>query len=95
MRADALGQAPFSHKRVKTIDEVEHIFNDMCEKGICLSAHDLPITGKDIINLGVPAGPQVGLLLSEIFAAVAKDTLKPERDKLLTYAKKLISSYKF
>lgn len=95
MRADALGQAPFSHKRVKTIDEVEYIFNDMCEKGICLSAHDLPITGKDIIDLGVPAGPQVGLLLSEIFAAVAKDTLKPERDKLLTYAKKLISSYKF
>lgn len=90
MRADALGQAPFSHKRVNTINEVEQIFNGMRDEGACLSAHDLPITGKDLIDLGVPAGPQVGLLLNEVFAAVANEKIEAERNALLTYAQKLI-----
>ena len=90
MRGDALGQAPFSHKRVKTIDEVEHIFDEMCSEGACLSLHDLPITGKDLLELGVPEGPQIGLLLSEAFAAVAREEIKPQREPLIAYIKKLI-----
>ena len=91
MRGDALGQASFSHKRVKTIDEVERIFNEMCSEGACLSVHDLPITGKDIVELGVPEGPQVGLLLSEVFAAVAQE-IAVDRDELLTYVEKIMHS---
>ena len=91
MRGDALGQAPFSHKRVFTINEVEHLFNTMKEQGECLSVHDLPIDGKDLIEIGVEEGPQVGLLLGEVFAAVSKETLEPERDVLLAYARKLIA----
>ncbi len=90
MRGDALGQASFSHKRVKTIDEVERIFNEMCSEGACLSVHDLPITGKDIVELGVPEGPQVGLLLSEVFAAVAREEIAIDRDELLTYVEKIM-----
>lgn len=90
MRGDALGQASFSHKRIKTIDEVERIFNEMCSEGACLSVHDLPITGKDIVELGVPEGPQVGLLLSEVFAAVAREEIAVDRDELLTYVEKIM-----
>lgn len=90
MRGDALGQASFSHKRVKTINEVERIFNEMCSEGACLSVHDLPITGKDIVELGVPEGPQVGLLLSEVFAAVAREEIAVDRDELLTYVEKIM-----
>lgn len=90
MRGDALGQASFSHKRVKTIDEVERIFNEMCSEGACLSVHDLPITGKDIVELGVPEGPQVGLLLSEVFAAVAREEIAVDRDELLAYVEKIM-----
>ncbi len=90
MRGDALGQASFSHKRVKTIDEVERIFNEMYSEGACLSVHDLPITGKDIVELGVPEGPQVGLLLSEVFAAVAREEIAVDRDELLTYVEKIM-----
>ena len=90
MRGDALGQAPFSHKRVKTIDEVEQIFNDMRNEGACLTVHDLPITGKDLIDLGAPEGPQIGLLLNEVFSAVAKEELAVDRDTLLAYAQKLM-----
>lgn len=89
MRGDALGQAAFSHKRVKTIDEVEHIFEEMQAEGACLSVHDLPINGADLIALGIPEGPQIGLLLSEAFAAVAREDLEPDRETLLTYVKKL------
>lgn len=94
MRGDALGQAEFSHKRVKSIDKTEAIFNEMREQGICLSVHDLPISGKDLIALGIPAGPQIGLLLSEVFSAVAKEAIEPERGELLAYAEKLARSFK-
>lgn len=91
MRADALGQAPFSHKRIHTINEVEHIFETMQAEGACLSLKDLPISGADLIELGVQEGPQVGLLLGEVFAAVSRESIKPERKALLTYAQSLIS----
>lgn len=91
MRADALSKAPFSHKRTKIITQAERIFEEMKANHECLSARDLPITGTDLISLGVAEGPQVGLLLNEVFAAVAKETLAPERKVLLDYARQLLS----
>lgn len=91
MRGDAMGQAEFSHKRVNSINEVERIFDHMKAEGIWLSVHDLPINGSDLIELGVPKGPQVGLLLNEVFTAVSKELIEPDRDALLAYATKLIT----
>ena len=62
----------------------------MRNEGACLTVHDLPITGKDLINLGAPEGPQIGLLLNEVFSAVAKEELTVDRDTLLAYAQKLM-----
>lgn len=92
MRGDALGQAPFSHKRVTTINDVEALFDEMLAEGDILTVHDLPVSGEDIIALGVPEGPQVGLLLNELFNAVANESIEPEREALLAYAAKLNAS---
>lgn len=92
MRADAMGQAEFSHARVKTIDEVEALFNAMVARDACLTVHDLPVSGDDLKALGVPQGPYIGLLLGELFNAVANETVAPERPALLAYAKRLIEN---
>lgn len=85
MRADAMGQAEFSHKRVRTIDAVEDLFNHMKETGACLSVKDLPVKGTDLIAMGIPAGPKIGLLLNEAFTAVSKGDIKPDRNAILDY----------
>ncbi len=84
MRGDAMGQAEFSHKRTKKIDAVEQLFNEMVERHEPLSMKDLPINGRDLIEYGVPEGPQVGLILNEIFNAVVNGQIPGDRETLLT-----------
>lgn len=91
MRGDALGQADFSHARVGTIDEVERLFDHMRASGEWMTAADLPVTGADLIALGVPQGPHVGLLLGELFSAVANERIDADREALLSYARNLIA----
>lgn len=91
MRGDALGQAEFSHARVDTIDAVEQLFNEMRAAGEWMTAADLPVTGADLIALGVPEGPHVGLLLGELFSSVMNERIAAEREALLAYARSLIA----
>ncbi len=91
MRADALGQAPFSHERTKTIDEVEAVFNEMIAEERCFSLKDLPVNGTDIMALGVPQGPEVGRILRALFDAVLNEQVQAEREELLAYAREIIA----
>lgn len=90
MRGDALGQAEFSHARVATIDRVEELFNHMVEEGACLSPADLPVNGDDLMAIGAPQGPYMGLLLNELFAAVTKEKVPAEHSALIAYARTLM-----
>lgn len=91
MRADALGQAPFSRKRTHTIDEVEAVFNEMLAEERCFSLKDLPVTGTDIMTFGIPQGPEVGRILRTLFDAVINEQVKAEREELLAYTQGLIA----
>ena len=64
----------------------------MMAQGKVLSPADLPINGTDLISLGVPQGPHVGLVLNELFSAVANEEVVPEREALLALAKRFAQS---
>lgn len=89
MRGDAMGKAEFNKRTVERFDMVEEMFNKMVANGEPLSVADLPICGKDLIALGIPEGPRVGLLLSELFNAVANEQVPAEHEALLQKAKEL------
>ena len=49
----------------------------------------LAINGRDVMALGVPAGPEVGRLLNACLDAVIDEQIPNEREALLAFAGKL------
>jgi tRNA nucleotidyltransferase (CCA-adding enzyme) len=86
MRADSLAQAPEYHGRVAITDEIEALFAEMVAEDEVFSLRDLPISGKDLIEVGIPEGPLVGQTLRAILEEVIEERLPLDRDALLTFA---------
>jgi tRNA nucleotidyltransferase/poly(A) polymerase len=55
-----------------------------------LSLHDLAIGGDELMELGVPKGPLIGLLLEELHAAVLEDPGLNDSARLVARARELI-----
>jgi tRNA nucleotidyltransferase (CCA-adding enzyme) len=55
-----------------------------------VSVGQLAVDGNDLIALGLPAGPLVGLMLEELLAQVIESPERNERDVLLESARELI-----
>ncbi len=86
MRADSLAQAPEYHERVKEIDELEALFDEMIAEDEVFSLRDLPISGKDLIEAGIPEGPAIGEALEAAFQEVVEERLPLNHAALLTFA---------
>lgn len=88
MRGDALGKSKRGLHQVARVNGVEHLFDSMVAQGEALSLADLPVNGADLVALGVPQGPHVGLILKELFNAVANEDVEPTREALLSFAER-------
>ena len=56
----------------------------------CLSLRDLAVNGRDLMQLGIPAGKELVRCLQQLLDAVLDDTLPNERDVLLRTVKELL-----
>lgn len=88
MRGDALGKSKRGLHQAARVNAVEQLFNQMVAEGEALSLTDLPVNGADLVALGIPQGPHIGLILKELFNAVANEDVEPERDALLKLAER-------
>lgn len=86
MRADSLAQAPEYHERVAITNELEALFDEMIAEDEVFSLRDLPISGKDLIEAGIPEGPLVGQALNATLEEVIEEHLPLDRDALITFA---------
>ena len=55
-------------------------------RGEATSRSQLAITGADLLALGIPAGPELGRLLSRLLDAVLEDPARNTRERLLALA---------
>ena len=53
------------------------------EQDLCCSVCDLNIGGKDLMALGVPAGPKIGEILNRLLEDVVEDRCENSHDALL------------
>jgi poly(A) polymerase/tRNA nucleotidyltransferase (CCA-adding enzyme) len=68
--------AEFS-ERIQTVLDADHAF----------SLRDLAVNGKDLLAEGIPAGPETGHILNELFESVLDDPALNTRDRLLEIAR--------
>ncbi len=59
------------------------------EKKTALSLKSLAVNGRDLMEIGVPAGKEIGRILNELLNCVIEDPEMNEKEKLLDVAKKI------
>ena len=72
----------------RDVTDVRRIWEEITEKGQCISLKTLRITGNDLIALGMRPGRAVGVLLGELFEEVLEDPGRNDRGYLTERAKR-------
>jgi len=89
-RADILAQAPDKlESRLKEIQAIELIFKDVVKEKACTTLKDLDVTGKDLIDIGVPQGREIGIVLNKLLKEVINERVFNEKEELLIAVKKM------
>lgn len=88
-RADCIGQGTHP-ERLDELGKLSALIEEVVQSDACLTQKSLAINGRDIVALGVPQGPQIGLLLRELLEQVLDGTVKNEREPLLKACQRLL-----
>ncbi len=86
-RADSLAHHPDYRDRTAACDRLAALARELLTQPPCFTVRDLAIDGNDLLALGVPRGPEIGLQLNALLEAVLSGTLPNEREALLARAK--------
>lgn len=88
-RADNLAQNPNLASRQEYLDELVHIAEAIIEQQQCFSLKDLDVNGRDLIEMGLKAGPQIGEALDILLEAVMEEKIPNDKAELLKFAQKI------
>lgn len=90
-RADMAGQSDYhKEEKEKTIIFLTDTFNRIKEENQCLKLADMNFSGKDLIEMGIKPGREIGEILKKLFDMVLDEPGLNDREKLKTLAKKII-----
>ena len=86
-RADINAQSDY-HKEQKeqVLNETKRLFEEIIEEKNCLSIKELKINGKDLMDMGVPQGKEIGEILSWLLDQVLEQPVLNERETLTRMA---------
>lgn len=88
-RADVLAQSMYQREeKLKNLDEIETLYQEIVEKGQCVSLKDLAVTGKDLIEAGMEPGREIGEKLNELLGLVIEDPSLNTKKELLKFLRK-------
>lgn len=88
-RADIRGQKiPYDREKMRKIDDLADVLNQVLEEQQCFSMKDLSINGDDLIALGFVPGKKLGEVLKSLLMSVIDNTLPNDRETLLKEAQK-------
>ena len=76
---------------VRELMELKERLQKVQQEESALSIKDLAVNGKDLMQVGIPAGKNMGLILKELFETVTDSPKMNEKEKLLTLAKNIFA----
>jgi len=83
-KADALAQSPiYSNENLDLIQNIEIILNNVIAENSCFSLRDLAVTGDDLIQLGIPKGRKIGIILTQLLDMVIHEEIDNTKDSLI------------
>lgn len=88
-RADVAGQSDYRRQeKLDTIRDWENMYYRILEQKQCVSLKTLAVNGKDLMEIGVAPGPQLGKVLQELLEYVLEDPERNTREELLSRVQK-------
>ena len=84
-RADHGAQAHAQEKE-QAIDRWETLLEEVLRENPCCQQRQLAISGRELLALGIPSGPEMGRILTRLLDRVVEGTLPNEPDALLAEA---------
>lgn len=88
-KADTLAQSLYHRdEKLQYIKELESFYQDVIENAICVKKRDLAINGKDLIEMGMKQGKELGYVLEELYQTVLHEPKLNKKEVLLELASK-------
>ena len=69
------------------------MYEDIVNEKVCVQKSDLSVTGKDLIQMGMKPGKDIGYVIDQMFEAVLEDPELNNRKNLLALANKLATPF--
>ena len=89
-RADLLAQSTYRREeKIARLEGVTETYRGILSRRECTSLKMLAVTGRDLIQAGHPAGPELGELLEKLLDRVLSDPELNHREKLLAIAEEI------
>ncbi len=83
-KADTLAQSLYCREeKLHYIDELEAFYQDVIDNAICVQKKDLAVNGKDLIEMGMKQGKELGYVLEELYQAVLNEPQLNKKETLL------------
>ena len=90
--ADTMAKSLYQReKTLERIGKVRECVREILDNGDCFTLKTLAVSGKDLMELGVPKGPKIGECLNAALEEVMKDPAKNTKEYLTEYATALYS----
>ena len=89
-RADILAHSALGQTRIRRLEELMKIGEELRSSGAVFDVKDLAIDGRDIIDLGVKEGPEVGEILAKVFESYLEEKCPNIKGFLINEARKYI-----
>jgi tRNA nucleotidyltransferase (CCA-adding enzyme) len=87
-RADLLAQSEYMREEKLTkLSAGEKCYQEIRQAGEAVKISDLAVTGRDLMGLGVPSGPELGEILRRLLDQVMDAPEKNTKEKLCSMAK--------
>ena len=90
MEADMSAKAPgVFERRLPDVEKSRARAREILDRGDCLTLGDMALSGKDLKAMGVPAGPEMGILLNRLLEALWRGEVPNEKAALERLARQL------
>ncbi|MDS0525778.1 HD domain-containing protein [Clostridium sp. SHJSY1] len=89
--ADILAQnLVYAKDRLTNLVKVEQKLNEIVKAKECFSIKDLAVNGRDLIDLGIKPGKEIGIILNRLLDYVIEDNSLNNKESLLEIIKSVI-----
>ena len=86
--ADVKAQSPYQRReKIENIVEMRRLYQEILENKECITLRQLAVGGRDLMNLGMKPGRELGSMLSELLEYVLDDPERNKKDILCDYVK--------